>query len=114
MTTWTVPAFVKRVVDGDTIVLDLDLGWRVWRLGERVRLKGLNAPEIDTDAGVAARQFVQDTLYSAPAKSTDGWPMVVFVSTGLDKYGRPLGVVQFPDGTSLNDLILKAGHAVRM
>ena len=35
--TWTVPATVVRVIDGDTIIVTLDLGWRVYRNDERIR-----------------------------------------------------------------------------
>jgi endonuclease YncB( thermonuclease family) len=121
MAIWTVPARVTRVVDGDTLIMDLDLGWHVWRIGERCRLRGINCPELDTEAGVVAKKFVAQTLADdAPAgiysfatfqliPSAD----VTFTSTGLDKYGRPLGIVRLSDGRLLNDVILDAGHAVR-
>lgn len=109
MTIWTVPAQVVRVVDGDTLVMDLDLGWKIWRMGERCRLSGINAPEMDTEAGQAAAEFVQELLdmdHPTPYPA-----QVTFVSRSLDKYGRPLGIVRLADGRILNDLILSAGHA---
>lgn len=106
MTVWTVPARLVRVVDADTLVLDLDLGWHVWRKDERCRLAGINAPELNTPEGVIARDWVVALL--------PGFPMVAFTSHSLDKYGRPLGTVHLPDGRVLNDLILAAGHAVPM
>lgn len=112
-TTWTVPARVVRVVDGDTLILDLDLGWKTWRLGERCRLAGINCPEMDTEAGVFARDFVQSRLYF-PAPVGDARLLVTFASHSLDKYGRPLGHVKLADGRILNTLILDAGHAVPM
>jgi micrococcal nuclease len=121
MAIWTVPARVTRVVDGDTLILDLDLGWRMWRLGERCRLRGINAPELDTAEGRAARSYVASVLAEAAPAGTvniSTWQMipaadVTFTSTGLDKYGRPLGIVRLADGRLLNDMILDAGHAVR-
>jgi hypothetical protein len=44
--TWTVPATVVRVIDGDAIVVTLDLGWRVYRNEEHIRVAGINTPEI--------------------------------------------------------------------
>lgn len=44
-------AEVRRVVDGDTVDLDVDLGFGVWRMAERVRLMGVDAPERWTPAG---------------------------------------------------------------
>jgi endonuclease YncB( thermonuclease family) len=105
MTTWTVPARVVRVVDGDTLIMDLSLGWKTWRLAERCRLAGINCPEMDTPQGVAAAAFVVAVLTSAD---------VTFTSHSLDKYGRPLGHVRLADGRILNTLILDAGHAVPM
>jgi micrococcal nuclease len=114
MIAWTVPARVVRVVDGDTLIMDLDLGWKTWRLGERCRLAGINCPELDTAEGVAARDFVAqvflETLPGAGKVNTD----VTFTSHSLDKYGRPLGSVRLADGRILNALILDAGHAVPM
>ena len=103
MTTWSVPARVVRVVDGDTVVLDLDLGWRIWRLGERCRLAGINCPELSTLEGAKARAFVSDLVGVGR--------MVTFTSHSLDKYGRPLGHVTLSDGRNLNVLILDAGYA---
>ena len=39
---------LRRVVDGDTIDVDIDLGFKVWLRKERVRLYGINTPESRT------------------------------------------------------------------
>jgi endonuclease YncB( thermonuclease family) len=109
MTTWTVPATVSRVVDGDTFVLILDLGWHI-TLTERCRIAGCNAPELGTDDGDAARAWAVDTL---PL----GTP-VVFTSHSLDKYGRPLGSITMTSHAGqvfdYASEIMAAGHAVPM
>lgn len=102
MTTWTVPATVLRIVDGDTIRLDLDLGWHTYRI-ENCRIAGINAPELTTDAGKAARSYAQQFL---PLDTE-----VVFESTCLDKYGRPLGHIR-RNGVDFGEQMLAAGHAV--
>jgi endonuclease YncB( thermonuclease family) len=119
VTVWTVPATVLRVVDGDTLMLHLDLGWHI-SYEARCRLIGVNAPELDTDAGVAARLWVIDRLDSAGVYHLNGDSVqqVTLVSHALDKYGRPLGqvLVSTPQGESF-DLgleLLHAGHAVPM
>ena len=104
MTVWTVPGIVIRVVDGDTIRLHLDLGWSVYT-EQNCRLIGVNAPEMSTEAGSAARAWATMIL---PV----GLP-VTFVSRRLDKYGRPLGQILY--GTTNADFgsdLLAAGHAV--
>jgi len=39
---------ITRVVDGDTVDVDVDLGWDTWRRGERIRLYGIDTPECRT------------------------------------------------------------------
>lgn len=99
---WTVPATVLRTVDGDTVRLQLDLGWNTYRT-ENCRVLGINAPEMNTAEGKAARAYAQQLL-------PDG-AEVVFVSRCLDKYGRPLGDILHAGGDFGHDM-LAAGHAV--
>lgn len=102
MTTWTVPATVLRVVDGDTVHLELDLGWHTFRT-ENCRIAEINAPELSTDAGKAARDYAQQLL---PVDAA-----VTFVSRRLDNYGRPLGHI-LRDGVDFGQAMVAAGHAV--
>jgi micrococcal nuclease len=51
-------AEIVDVYDGDTITADIDLGFNTWRRGERLRLYGLDTPEVrgpEKDLGIAAR-----------------------------------------------------------
>lgn len=96
-TTWTVPATVIRIVDGDTVKLDLDLGWRI-HLTANARLLDHSAPEMDTDAGRTARDALAAIVPAGTA--------CTFTSHGLDKYGRPLGVLM-RQGVSVADLLLR-------
>jgi endonuclease YncB( thermonuclease family) len=109
MTTWTVPATVVRVVDADTFLMALDLGWHI-SLEARCRIAGINAPELHTDEGDAARAWAVGAL---PLGT-----QVMFTSHALDKYGRPLGSITMtsPQGAVFDyaSEILAAGHAVPM
>jgi micrococcal nuclease len=114
MITWTVPATVTRVIDGDTLVCDLDLGWGIWVHERRVRLAGVNCPEMDTPEGLAAKGFVEELVREHGRRIT-------VISHSLDKYGRVLGEVYLGDFTKLtgsakglSGLLLAAGHAVPM
>ena len=105
-------AEVVRWVDGDTVDCVVDLGFTVLcRI--RFRLYGVNTPETNRiasrEAGKAAQAFAQGL---APVGS-----MVQVHSTRTGKYGRWLAVVYPLDGDglalpSVNDALLKAGHAV--
>lgn len=100
-------ARVIRVIDGDTLELEVDLGFDVFR-NDTFRLAAINAPETSTDQGKAVKRFVEDLL----PKGTE-----VFIQTIKDKkekYGRYLAWIYFDaSGTfSLNEQLLDNEMAV--
>lgn len=100
---------VVRVVDGDTLHLDVDLGCDVHTL-MTIRLAGLDAPEISTEAGKDARDYVEAWVASFGVA-----PLVLrTVKDRREKYGRYLGALYGPSGTelSLNAELLANGLAV--
>jgi endonuclease YncB( thermonuclease family) len=101
---WLVHAVIVRVIDGDTVVAHLDLGWHTWRHDEHVRLSGIDAPErIDGVRWAEAKGFVERLL---PAGTE-----VLLVSEELEKYGRTLGRILLRDGRDVGAELLKAGLA---
>lgn len=97
---WTVPAIVLNVVDGDTVRVQLDLGWHI-TYTTRVRVAKINAPELKTPEGVTAKAYAQTLL-----KPGDE---ITFVSKGFDKYGRPLGDIIF-GGFAARDFAAEMVH----
>src|SRR4051812_1419109 len=104
---------IVRVHDGDTVMVDLDLGFDLiiistgWDGSSRIacRIYGINAPELSTDAGKAARVFAQTLLHSGD--------IVEVLSHGWDKYGgRFDGSIKLPDGRDFAQIMLSTGHAV--
>ena len=103
---------IDRVVDGDTVDVDIDLGFGVWMKKQRIRLYGVDTPESRTrDAeekvfGNLAKNFVQVRL---PVGSNQ------VLRTKLDgkgKFGRILG--EFVIGeTTLNSLLIESNNAVK-
>lgn len=92
--------------DGDTIRLDIDLGMRVWKNSELMRLHGVNTPEVrgGTDeskaAGWEAQRFVQGRLSSASDI------LVETIRDTMEKYGRLLVIVWYlPQGSEPNDFV---------
>lgn len=103
---YTHRAKAVRVIDGDTIVADIDL-WFGFTFRTSLRLLGINCPEMRTPAGPPARQFTMIWL----ARAGD----LKVRSVGPDKYGgRWVAVVSRADGSTLNDALVTAGHAVKM
>lgn len=98
-------ATVIDVHDGDTIRVDIDLGFDVQLRSVPLRLVGINAPELPTEAGKASRDFLSTYL-------PDGAAVVVHtVKDKKEKYGRYLAVV-FCCEQNVNDLLVETGHAV--
>lgn len=97
-------AQLVRVIDGDTVVLQIDLGFRL-AATMPVRLLGINAPEMRTVEGPVARQWALDWFSAHPA-------FVVETAKDPEKYGRWLGVIRPPSGASLNEALVTAGMAV--
>ena len=72
-----------------------------------LRVCGINAPELPTDAGKAALAYAEQLC--PPGTH------VTVVSHGFDKYGsRADATITLPDGTDFAGLMLSAGHAVPM
>lgn len=95
-------AALKDIVDGDTIHLDIDLGFRTWRRGERYRLARINAPELKAPEGPAARDHLTLLLSKGP---------LIVTTIKADNYGRYL-VECMVNGLNINDQMVADGFAV--
>lgn len=110
-------AKVKNVVDGDTIEVDIDLGFDVILSSKKIRLVGLDTPEsrtsdkIEKIFGLASKDFVKKFIESCK----DRW---IIVKTYIEenpneKYGRLLGEIINPENkVSLNEQLINLGYAV--
>ena len=103
---------ITKVVDGDTIKCDLDLGFGIWQHNETVRLKGIDTPESRTSDkdekpyGLLAKQKLKDKIDEAAE---------VKILTEKDekgKFGRILGTIS-ADGVNLNEWLVENKYAVR-
>ena len=106
---FTYKAFVERVVDADTLIVKIDLGFEN-RIRQYLRLRGIDAPELSTEAGRKAKAFVERELAKAPH--------VLLTSSRSDKYDRYLADVFYEKEPGqelyLNQLLLDQGLAERM
>ena len=80
---FTYRATVRRVIDGDTLAIGVALPHYV--MDEKLRLRGIDAPEIDTVDGKAAKQLVETFVNGAKS--------VTIHTTKPDKYDRYLADV---------------------
>jgi micrococcal nuclease len=104
---------VVRVIDGDTVDVDIDLGFGVWLRKERVRLLGIDTPEsrtrdkVEKKYGLAAKEFLKKALGTSPILKT--------TKDGKGKFGRILGefIVEVEDNRiNINQLLVDNYHAV--
>lgn len=101
---YTYKAFVERVVDGDTLRVQIDLGFN-HRLRQYLRLRGIDAPEIHTPQGRRAKGFVERKLKKMP--------FIIFKSHRAEKYDRYLADVFYGKDHYLNQELLNAAFANR-
>ena len=109
---------VLRVVDGDTVDVDINLGFGVWLKDERVRIMGIDTPEsrtadrVEDLFGEAAKSRLKELMKNGgkliTTEDKDGEDM-------KGKFGRILGDFYVEhDGkkTRVTDVLIEEGHAV--
>ena len=104
-----------KCVDGDTVDVDIDLGFGVWLKDERVRIMGIDTPESRTSDkveklfGTAAKKRLKELL-------KDGGKLITTEDkSGEDmkgKFGRILGDFRVADGRRVTDILIEEGHCV--
>jgi micrococcal nuclease len=106
-------ARLVKVVDGDTLDMEVDLGFGITRV-DRFRLYGLNAPEMSTPEGKIAKAWVITQLAERLAPFVnDPFPLTVRTyKDKQEKYGRYLATVSIDEKWDLNAELVAAGHAV--
>jgi micrococcal nuclease len=103
---------VTKVVDGDTIDVDIDLGFDI-SFSSRVRLAGIDTPEsrtrdkVEKALGLESKEYLAKHLKDAKS---------VVIKTekinSTEKFGRVLGWVYVNgDTVSLNDMMINDGYA---
>ena len=106
---------VLRVVDGDTVDVDIDLGFGVVLSDERVRIMGIDTPEsrtrdkVEKIFGLASKNRLKSLLGKTAILKTqinkDGEDM-------KGKFGRVLGDFVTEDGRMATDVLIEEGHCV--
>ena len=106
---------VVKVIDGDTVDVDIDLGFGVTLRDERVRIMGIDTPESRT------RDKVED-LFGEAAKARlkelmkDGAKLITTENKHgedmIGKFGRILGDFRAPNGDLVTDIMIAEGHCV--
>ena len=106
-------AIITKVIDGDTVDVDIDLGFEVWLRNQRIRLYGIDTPESRTSDKV-------EKIFGNLAKSKilEFCPVgsQIILQTKTDdsrgKYGRILGELVTNEGVNVNEYMIANNYAV--
>jgi micrococcal nuclease len=95
----------KRIIDGDTFVCDIDLGFGIWLMDQHCRLFGVDTPEKNTPEGKAATETAKE-WFTSRQNTAERFSIEVLQKT--DKYGRRLVNVKTDKSpTTLNIEVMK-------
>ena len=103
---------ITRVIDGDTLELNIDLGLNVQLQKQILRLKGINAPEMrgeSRESAIASRNYLSSLVLDKDVI------IATYKSRNKDKYGRYLAEVWLLDrgDRSVNQMLVDGGFAVK-
>jgi micrococcal nuclease len=97
---YTYKAAVIDVTDGDTIVVDIDLGFGVWLRKQSIRMAKINAPELKgatVEAANKSKEFLKGLILNKRV-------MIRTEKDSKEKYGRWLGTVLIEEDKNLIDI----------
>ena len=99
-------AFVRKIYDGDTITVDIDLGFDIILKNQKIRLLRINAPEVrgpERPKGLKSRDALRE-------KIGNRWVVIKTQKDKKGKFGRWLGDI-WVDNECINEWLMKEGHA---
>jgi len=105
-------ATVKRVIDGDSIVLDIDLGFYIAMNETKIRLYGLDTPEMNSDDPLLRLQAVLATRYLYDNLPVGSKVIIKTVLDKREKYGRLLATIFTKEGLNINEGLLENKLAI--
>ena len=122
-------ANIVRVIDGDTVVVDIDLGFGVWLHDKRVRLLGIDAPKsrtrdkVEKKYGLMATEALKEELKDGAVLKTrlDGkgkygrilgeFITIKETEAGTDANGSPVAAIKYRH--NVNEYMIESHHAVK-
>lgn len=97
---------VVKVYDGDTVTVDIDVGFNISMKKEKIRLYRINTPEVrgvEKPQGIISRDWLRERILNKQI-------MLVTVKDKKGKYGRWLADIWI-DGVCVNDELVEKGLA---
>jgi endonuclease YncB( thermonuclease family) len=97
---YTYKAYLERVIDGDTLLVTIDLGFSIFK-EQRLRLRGIDAPELGEPGGSASKRFVESELKNAQ--------FLIIKTYGTDLYDRYLVDIFYLPGEEDSNRVIHEG-----
>lgn len=105
---------INKVLDGDTVDIDLDLGFNIVLANQRVRMAGIDTPESRTTNKEEKVRGLLSKKKLAEKLPIGTWQIIETQKSDNsdDKFGRILGVFILEDGTKVNEWLIQNNYAV--
>ncbi len=100
-------AVITEVYDGDTVTADIDLGFGLWMRGQKLRLHGIDAPELrgaEREEGLKSRDFLRGLVLGKEVTLRT-------IKDKRGKYGRWLAEIECDGVGWVNAAMVEAGEA---
>ena len=105
-------ATVKRIIDGDSLVLDIDLGFYMFMNETKIRLYGLDTPEMNSEDPLLRLQAIMAIRYLYDNLQVGEKVTIKTVLDKREKYGRLLATIITNDGLNINEGLIQNKLAV--
>lgn len=111
---YTYSCKINKIIDGDTIEIDIDLGFNIVLSNQTIRLAGLDTPESKTKnseektRGLLSKKKVSEKLPVGSKQKIQ----TIKQNDDNDKFGRILGIFILEDNTNLNQWMIDNNYAV--
>ena len=105
-------ATVKRIIDGDSLVLDIDLGFYMFMNETKIRLYGLDTPEMNSEDPLLRLQAIMATRYLFDNLQVGVKVVIKTVLDKREKYGRLLATIIKKDGLNINEGLIQNKLAI--
>lgn len=107
-------AKILKVVDGDTVEIDLDLGFNIILANQKVRMAGVDTPESRTANKEEKPRGMLSKKKLAEKLPVGSWVTIETMKSDNndDKFGRILGCFILDDGTNVNNWLIDNNYAV--
>jgi len=105
-------ATVKRIIDGDSLILDIDLGFYMFMNETKIRLYGLDTPEMTSEDPLLRLQAIMATRYLFDNLKVGDKVTIKTVLDKREKYGRLLATIITKEGLNINEGLIQNKLAV--